>query len=88
MARYYKDAVDDQVDRMLEVIYGRGVSRRQYLQLAKATGIPAQTIGAWKRDRPLSIPIGKALQMLQAVGATVDDWIYIATGKKKGEQIA
>ena len=80
---YLKDQSGERVKRLIEVIYGTGVNRRQYSLLARATGIPRETVSAWCREDPSRMPIGKAMVLLEAIGATADDWMYVFTGRRE-----
>ena len=70
-------------DRVQEVLFpqSRGM-RTDFAEISRRTGISATTLRRYKRE-PETIPCGRLLLIVEAMGTSHDDCGYMLTGRKK-----
>lgn len=64
-----RDREKECTDRLIDVIYGTGVNKRQYRALSQASGIPESTVKFWRKD-PNKMNVGALRRLCKVVNAT------------------
>lgn len=64
-----RDREKECTERLIDVIYGTGVNKRQYRALSQASGIPESTVKFWRKD-PNKMNVGALRRLCKVVKAT------------------
>ena len=64
-----RDREKECTERLIDVIYGTGVNKRQYRALSQASGIPESTVKFWRKD-PNKMNVGALRRLCNVVNAT------------------
>lgn len=64
-----RDREKECTERLIDVIYGTGVNKRQYRALSRASGIPESTVKFW-RANPDKMNVGALRRLCKVVNAT------------------